>query len=161
MIDRILLQCFVTKVVPPETTHLRRRCWRCLWPVEGERAHLKLSITPSGIVSSSISFTKGATMFSNWFTGAAQDRYRMSPHKQRIDDLGKSLLELRYANEVIRQHLHEWLRFSHYLVEKSGGSFLQAPGADTIRRYPAGRSAVTSASRFRVLRVGQNLCRGG
>jgi site-specific recombinase XerD len=93
-------------------------------------------------------------MFSNWFTGDAQERYRTSPHKQRIDDLGRSLLELRYAKEVIRQHLHEWLRFSRYLVEKkNGSSFLQAPGADTIRRYLAGRSAFTSASRFRVLRA--------
>ena len=74
-------------------------------------------------------------MFSNWFTGDDQDLYLTSPHKQRIDCLGRSLLELRYANEVIRQHVHEWLRFSRYLVEKNnGGSLLQPPGDDTIRR---------------------------
>jgi hypothetical protein len=48
-------------------------------------------------------------MFSNWFSGDDCGRYRTSPHKQRMDHVGSSLLELRYANEVIRQHLHEWL----------------------------------------------------
>src|SRR6266699_1316654 len=81
-------------------------------------------------------FSKESTMFSNWFSGDECGQYRTSPHKQRMDQVGSSLLELRYANEVIRQHLHEWLRFSRFLVEKkNGSSFLQAPGADAIRRY--------------------------
>jgi hypothetical protein len=44
-------------------------------------------------------------------------QYRTSPHKQRMDQVGSSLLELRYANEIIRQHLHEWLRLSRRLEE--------------------------------------------
>ena len=56
-------------------------------------------------------------MFSNWFSGDECGQYRTSPHKQRMDQVGSSLLELRYANDVIRQHLHEWLRFSRHLEE--------------------------------------------
>ena len=51
-------------------------------------------------------------MFSEWFSGDECGQYRTSPHKQRMDHVGSSLSELRYVSEVIRQHLHEWLRFS-------------------------------------------------
>ena len=46
-------------------------------------------------------------MFSNWFSGDDLEHYRRSPHKQRIDAVASSLLRLKYASEVIRQHLHE------------------------------------------------------
>jgi len=59
-------------------------------------------------------------MFSNWFSGDDLERYRTSPHKQRIDAIASSLLRLQYASKVIRQHLHEWLRFSLTLDEKDG-----------------------------------------
>ncbi len=54
-----------------------------------------------------------------------------------MDQVGSSLLELRYANEVIRQHLHEWLRFSRHLEER--GLLLPATGTDSVRavRGPA------------------------
>jgi hypothetical protein len=84
-------------------------------------------------------------MFSNWFTGDDQNRYLTSPYKQRIDDLGRSLLELRYANEVIRQHLHESLHFSLCLIDKNGNSSIEpaaklnAEGAaETHPATPAG-----------------------
>ena len=57
-------------------------------------------------------------MFSNWFSGDECGQYRTSPYKQRMDHVGSSLLELRYANEVVRQHLHEWLRFFRHLEER-------------------------------------------
>jgi hypothetical protein len=60
-------------------------------------------------------------------------------------------LELRYANEVIRQHLHEWLRFSRHLEER--GLPLPAPGTDAVRQYVAQRTLGTSASRSRGLRA--------
>jgi hypothetical protein len=44
-------------------------------------------------------------MFSTWFSGDECGQYRTSSHKQRMDHVASSLLELRYANEVIRQHL--------------------------------------------------------
>jgi len=90
-------------------------------------------------------------MFSNWFSGDECGQYCTSPHKQRMDQVGSSLLELRYANEVIRQHLHEWLRFSRHLEER--GLLLPAPGTDTVRQYVAQRTLGISASRSRVLRA--------
>ena len=90
-------------------------------------------------------------MFSNWFSGDVCGQYRTSSHKQRMDQVGSSLLELRYANEVIRQHLHEWLRFSRHLEER--GLPLPATCTDTVGQYVARRMAKTSASRSRVLRA--------
>jgi uncharacterized protein YfaT (DUF1175 family) len=74
-------------------------------------------------------------MFSNWFSGDECGHYRMSPYKQRMDQVGSSLLELRYANEVIRQHLHEWLRFSQHLAERNLP--LPATCTETVRQYVA------------------------
>ena len=90
-------------------------------------------------------------MFSNWFSGDECWQYRTSPHKQRMDHVGSSLLELRYANEVIRQHLHEWLRFSRHIEER--GLLLPAPVTDTVRQYLAQRTSGTGANRSRVLRA--------
>lgn len=91
-------------------------------------------------------------MFSNWFSGDDRERYRTSPHKLRIDHVGSSLVQLRYASEVIRQHLHEWLRFSLYLA-KIGIASLPAAGSDTVRQYPAKRIGGKSASRARFVRA--------
>ena len=85
-----------------------------------------------------ISLSKESTMFSNWFSGDERGQYCTSPHKQRMDQVGSSLVELRYANEVIRQHLHEWLRFSRYLEERG---LLLAADADTVRQYVGRRTA--------------------
>ena len=96
-------------------------------------------------------FSKESTMFSNWFSGDECGQYRSSPHKQRMDQVGSSLLELRYANDVIRQHLHEWLRFSLHIEKR--GLLLPATGTDAVRHYVARHTAKTSASRSRVLRA--------
>ena len=72
-------------------------------------------------------------MFSNWFSGDDLDHYRTSPHKQRIDGIASSLLRLRYATEVIRQHLHEWLRFS-VNVDSNEGTPLPEPNAESVRQ---------------------------
>jgi site-specific recombinase XerD len=90
-------------------------------------------------------------MFSNWFSGVSREEYRKSPHKQRIDHLVSSLLKLRYAPEVIRQHLHEWLRFALRL-DREGG-LLPAPGSDSVKQYLHERVSGCSASRSRVLRA--------
>ena len=84
-------------------------------------------------------------MFSNWFSGDDLERYRTSPHKERIDGMGSSLLRLRYANEVIRQHLHEWLRFSLSLNPDEGPQ-LPDPHAEIVWQYLAQRVAGCSAS---------------
>lgn len=91
-------------------------------------------------------------MFSDWFSGDDLERYRTSPHKQRIDGIASSLLRLRYATEVIRQHLHEWLRFS-VNVDSNEGTPLPEPNAESVRQYVAQRVAGCSASRSRCLRA--------
>jgi site-specific recombinase XerD len=91
-------------------------------------------------------------MFSNWFSGDDRERYRKSPHKQRVDFVGNRLLDLRYAHEVIRQHLHEWLRFCLYL-EKGQTAPLPATCTDAVRQYVTQRAEGLSASRSRVLRA--------
>jgi site-specific recombinase XerD len=91
-------------------------------------------------------------MFSNWFSGDDLEHYRRSPHKQRIDAIASSLLRLKYASEVIRQHLHEWLRFSRTLDAKEPTP-PPAPNAEAVRQYVAERVAGCSASRSRVLRA--------
>src|SRR5215472_5376028 len=83
---------------------------------------------------------KEFTMFSNWFSGDDLERYRTSPHKQRIDTIASSLLRLKYASEVIRQHLHEWLRFSHTLDARRAAP-LPTLNADAVRQYVAVRVA--------------------
>ena len=87
-------------------------------------------------------------MFSNWFSGDDLEHYRTSPHKQRIDAIASSLLRLKYASEVMRQHLHEWLRFSLTLDAKEATP-LPAPNAEVVRQYVAERVAGCSASRSR------------
>jgi len=96
-------------------------------------------------------------MFSKWFSGVDRERYRTSPHKHRIDQVGNSLVQLRYASEVIRQHLHEWLRFTLDL-EKNGGPPVSAFGDDAAQEYLAKRVKGLSASRSRVLRASIRFC---
>ena len=52
----------------------------------------------------------------------------------------------------MRQHLHEWLRFSLTLDTKEGAP-LPLPNAEIVRQYVAERVAGCSASRSRVLRA--------
>src|ERR1700683_5213827 len=100
------------------------------------------------------------TMFSQWFSGEDRERYLASPHKRRIDHIGSSLLELRYASEAVRQHLHEWLRFSAHF-ERDGSAPLPTLADGSIRHYLAKRVKGLSASRSRVLRACQDLPLGG
>jgi site-specific recombinase XerD len=91
-------------------------------------------------------------MFSDWFSGVDRERYRTSAYKQRIDHIGSSLLKLRYASEVLRQHIHEWLRFAVHLA-KSGSGPLPPTRSGAVRKYLARRTKGLSASRSRVLRA--------
>ena len=91
-------------------------------------------------------------MISQWFSGKDCERYLASPHKRRIDHIGSSLLELRYASEAVRQHLHEWLRFSAHF-ERDGSAPLPTVADSSIPRYLANRVEGLSASRSRVLRA--------
>ncbi len=91
-------------------------------------------------------------MFSQWFSGGDCERYRTSSHKCRIDQVGSSLVRLRYASEVIRQHLHEWLRFSLHL-EKNRSAAVPVFVDDAVKQYLVRRTKGLSASRSRGLRA--------
>lgn len=91
-------------------------------------------------------------MFLNWFSNDDRKRYQTSAQKLTIDHLGSSLVNLRYADEVIRQHLHEWLRFCVYL-EDSGISPLPAANSDLVQNYVTKRIEGLSDSRARFIRV--------
>ncbi len=91
-------------------------------------------------------------MFSKWFSGTDCERYQTSPQKQRIDQVGSSLVQLRYASPVIRQYLHEWLRFSRHL-EKNGGGPMPAFGNEAVQQYLVQRVEGLCASRARVVRA--------
>ena len=95
-------------------------------------------------------------MFSQWCSGEDRERYLASSHKRRIDHVGSSLLELRYASEVVRQHLHEWLRFSAHLA-RDGSAPLPTVADSSIPRYLANRVEGLSASRSRVLRASDRI----
>jgi site-specific recombinase XerD len=93
-------------------------------------------------------------MFSMWYSGEARDRYRVTPHKGRIDRIGSRLVQDRYLDDAIRHHLHEWLRFTDYL-DRCGGA--QATTDQTVRRYVAERTSGTSASHGRFVRASVRL----
>ena len=90
-------------------------------------------------------------MFSNWFSGEDPGCNQTSPHKQRFDSIASSLLRLRYSI-VVRQHLHERLRFSLNLAANEG-TRLPGANAEIVRQYVAECVAGCTASRSRVLRA--------
>ena len=91
-------------------------------------------------------------MFSMWYSGDARDRYRISPHKGRIDRIGSRLVQDRYLDDAIRHHLHEWLRFTDYL-DRCGAAQAASRTDETVRRYVAERTCGTSASHGRFVRA--------
>jgi len=90
-------------------------------------------------------------MFSTWYSGDARDRYRVNPHKARIDQIGTRLVQDRYLPDVIRHHLHEWLRFRTYLG-RYGVAAGASPSNEAVRRYIVERTRGTSASHRRFVR---------
>jgi site-specific recombinase XerD len=91
-------------------------------------------------------------MFNGWFSGDLRSQYQQSVHKGRIDRAGNHLLKLKYVPVVVRQQLHEWVRFVHYLAERA----LPLPTSfheTEVKRYFAERFPKGSASRRRGIRA--------
>jgi integrase/recombinase XerD len=91
-------------------------------------------------------------MFNGWLSGELRTAYLQSIHKQRIDRAVNHLLRLRYLPVVVRQHLHEWVRFVRYFTERAvplPASFHQT----AVQRYFAARFPAGSASRRRCIRA--------
>jgi len=91
-------------------------------------------------------------MFSTWFSGTARERYRNSPHKARIDLIGRALQQQRYFDDVIRHHLHEWLRFANYVGQRGVGRPPDLRG-EKVRRYVVWRTRGRGASHLRFVRA--------
>ena len=91
-------------------------------------------------------------MFHDWFSGQLRCWYLQSPHKERIDQAGTHLLRLKYLPVVVRQHLHEWVRFVRHLAECA----LPLPPSvheAEVPRYVAVRLPRGSSSRRRGIRA--------
>jgi integrase/recombinase XerD len=91
-------------------------------------------------------------MFKKWFSGELLVAYVRSRHKDRIDYVGSGLLRQRYLPVVVRQQLHEWVRFARYLEQRALGvpsSVYDSRAEGYLRkRFPTG-----SASRRRCIRA--------
>lgn len=95
-------------------------------------------------------------MFTAWFSGEQRQRYRLSVHRARIDHVGQCLRAQEYLDVVVRDHLHEWLRFATYLEDRD----LALPVsmyADPVQAYRAARVPGRSASRGRCVRAAVRL----
>lgn len=91
-------------------------------------------------------------MFNEWFSGELRSWYAKSVHKERFDRAGNHLLKLKYAPVVVRQQLHEWVRFAHYFAERA----LPLPASfheTEVKCYFAERFPTGSASRRRCIRA--------
>jgi site-specific recombinase XerD len=91
-------------------------------------------------------------MFRDWFSHEPLLWYLNSAYKQRIDQVGRGLLQKHYLPVVIRQHLHEGVRFLHYLEEHTL-PFPSSVHDSDVQRYLKMRFPVGSASRLRCIRA--------
>jgi integrase len=89
-------------------------------------------------------------MFTTWFSGEQRRYYGESLHRARIDHVGQCLREQRYLDVVVRDHVHEWLRFTRYL-EARGLPLPASVHAAAVHDYVAGRLPGRSASRGRFI----------
>lgn len=91
-------------------------------------------------------------MFNDWFSGELRSWYLQSVHKEHIDQAGTHLLRLKYLPVVVRQHLHEWVRFARYLAELALPLPASFHGAE-VQGYVAVRFPRGSSSRRRGIRA--------
>ena len=91
-------------------------------------------------------------MLSSFFPPDRLESYRTSPYKDRIDRIGRRLVEQRYHPVVTAQHLREWLRVTRYLQAQK----LRLPlalDAPEVARYVTDRVVGLSDSRTRFVRA--------
>jgi integrase len=95
-------------------------------------------------------------MFTTWFSGEQRRLYGQSVFRARIDHVGQCLRTQEYLDVVVRDHLHEWLRFASYL-EARGLPLPTSVYADTVQAYFAARLPGRSATRRRFVRASVRL----
>jgi site-specific recombinase XerD len=91
-------------------------------------------------------------MHGNLLSGELLSSYLGSAHKERLDHVASHLLRKKYLPIVVRQHLHEWVRFARYLEKHDLAvpSFFHAP---EVERYLRARFPAGSRSRLRGIRA--------
>ncbi len=87
-------------------------------------------------------------MLSSYFPADQSESYRTSPYKDRIDLIGRRLVDQRYHPAVTAQHLREWLRVTHFL-QKHGLRLPLALDTPEVAQYVADRVVGLGASRTR------------
>jgi|SRR5882672_3122272 len=95
-------------------------------------------------------------MFARYFWRQQVDQYRASRHKGRIDHVAGSLVAQRYLDDVVADHLREWLRLTTYFDTK-GVPLPTSVRASDVQEYIAQRPGGRSAPRLRFVRASARL----
>lgn len=91
-------------------------------------------------------------MFSRFCSAQQLQTYRTSPHKVRIDHVAQALVDRRYVDAVLADHLLQWLRFTSYL-DAQGLPVPLDVRVPEIEAYVAQIKVHRSASRLRFVRA--------
>ena len=91
-------------------------------------------------------------MLSSFFPPDRLESYRTSPYKDRIDRIGRRLVEQRYHPAVTAQHLREWLRLARYIQARELRLPLALDAAE-VARYVTDRVVGLGDSRTRFVRA--------
>ncbi len=91
-------------------------------------------------------------MFAGYYFADQIERYRVSPHKPRIDHVARALVSRQYLRGVVEQHLREWLRFT-VDCDARGIALPRTVHAREVQEYVARRLPQGSASRRRFVRA--------
>jgi hypothetical protein len=100
-------------------------------------------------------------MFAGYYFADQVQRYRVSPHKARIDHVAQALISREYLREVMAQHLREWLRFTAD-CDARGIALPQTVHAPEVQEYVARRLSARERESAPIrARVGAHFPRNG
>lgn len=91
-------------------------------------------------------------MFSRFCSAHQLQTYRTSPHKARIDHVAQALVDRRYLDAVVADHILQWLRFTSYF-DVRGLPLPPDVRAPDVEAYVAQIDVHRSASRLRFVRA--------
>lgn len=91
-------------------------------------------------------------MFSRFCSAHQLQTYRQSPYKARIDHVVQALVDRRYLDAVVADHILQWLRFTSYF-DARGLPLPLDVHAPEVEAYVAQIQVHRSASRLRFVRA--------
>jgi integrase len=91
-------------------------------------------------------------MFSRFCSAHQLQAYRTSPHKVRIDHVAQALVDRRYRDAVVADHLLQWLRFTSYFDARGLPLPLDVRALE-VEAYAAQIKLHRSVSRLRFVRA--------